>query len=160
MPHGSHIYATAADISMDIMCAYTPSKPALPHWKYALCCCSNCPHIDPPDQESDKHYSNASPSIHFHIYYLIARCKVHRRRLLYEKKSCGLCFQYLDTTTPAKLYTRKELVMMETSIADFHTNLYIPEIQTLTNHLPHVHIIGTNHYCNTRREAFKFRIAK
>ena len=50
--------------------------------------------------------------------------------------------------------------MMETSIADFHTNLYIPEIQTLTNHLRRVHIIGTNHYCNTRREAFKFRIAK
>ena len=42
---------------------------------------------------------------------------------------------------PEKLYTRKELVMMETYSAYFHTSFYIPEIQ--------------NHCGNTRREAFK-----
>ena len=56
---------------------------------------------------------------------------------------------------PEKLYTRKELVMMETYSAYFHTSFYIPEIQNITFHLPHVRIIGTNHCGNTRREAFK-----
>ena len=45
---------------------------------------------------------------------------------------------------------------MEISISYFHTNLYIPEIQKLAFHLPHVRILGTRHCGNTRREAFKF----
>ena len=56
--------------------------------------------------------------------------------------------------TPAKLYTGKDLVMMETSIADIHTSLYIPEIQNLAFHLPQVRILGNNYCDNTRREAF------
>ena len=70
-------------------------------------------------------------------------------------EKCSLCFQYPDTVTPSKLYTIKELVIMETYIADFYTIFYIPEIQKLAFHLPHVLIIGTNHCGNTRREAFK-----
>ena len=41
--------------------------------------------------------------------------------------------------------------MMEISIADFHRSLYIPEIQNLAFHLPHVRILGTNHCGNTCR---------
>ena len=66
-----------------------------------------------------------------------------------------LRFQDPSTVTPAKLYTRKELVIMATSIADFHTSFYIPAIQNLAFHLPHVRILGTNHCGNTRREASK-----
>ena len=44
-----------------------------------------------------------------------------------------------------KIYTRKELVMMETTIYDFHTSFYIPAIQKLAFRLPHVRILGTNH---------------
>ena len=44
---------------------------------------------------------------------------------------------------------------MEIYIDDFHTSLYIPEIQNLELHLPHVRILGTNNCGNTRREAFK-----
>ena len=50
--------------------------------------------------------------------------------------------------------------MMETYITDFHTSFYIPEIQKLAFHLPHVHIMGTNYCGNTRRESFKRRSAK
>ena len=35
--------------------------------------------------------------------------------------------------------------MMETTIPDFRTSFYIPAIQKLAFHLPHVHILGTNH---------------
>ena len=64
-------------------------------------------------------------------------------------------FQDTATVTPAKLYTIKELVVVETSIADFHTSVYIPEIENLAFHLPRVRVLGTRHCVNTHREAFK-----
>ena len=42
--------------------------------------------------------------------------------------------------------------MTETYINDFHTIFYIPEIQKLEFHLPHVRILGKNHHVNKRRE--------
>ena len=45
--------------------------------------------------------------------------------------------------------------MMETFIAGFHTSFYIKEIKKLAFHLPHVHILGTNHCGKSRRKAFK-----
>ena len=50
--------------------------------------------------------------------------------------------------------------MTETSIAHFHTSLYIPAIQSLAFHLPHVRILGTNNCGDKRREAFKRISAK
>ena len=47
--------------------------------------------------------------------------------------------------------------MMETTISDFHTSFYIPAIQKLAFHLPHVRILGTNHCGEIRRTAFKRR---
>ena len=66
-----------------------------------------------------------------------------------------LCLQDTATVSTAKIYTRKELVTMETSISDFHTSFYIPEIQNQAFHLPLVRILETNHCGNTRCEAFK-----
>ena len=45
--------------------------------------------------------------------------------------------------------------MMETTISNFHTSLYIPEIQKLAFHIPHVQIMGTNDCCESRQTAFK-----
>ena len=45
--------------------------------------------------------------------------------------------------------------MMETTVFDFHTSFYIPAIQKLAFHLPHVRILGTNHCGEIRRTAFK-----
>ena len=47
--------------------------------------------------------------------------------------------------------------MMETTISDFRTSFYIPAIQKLAFHLPHVRIIGTNHCGDLRHTAFKCR---
>ena len=47
--------------------------------------------------------------------------------------------------------------MMETRISDFHTSFYIPAIQKLSFHLPHVRILGTNHCVEMRRTAFRRR---
>ena len=44
---------------------------------------------------------------------------------------------------------------METTISEFHIIYYIPAIQKLAFHLPHVRILGTNHCGKMRRTAFK-----
>ena len=49
--------------------------------------------------------------------------------------------------------------MMETFIAYFHTSLYIPAIQKLIFHFPHVRIMGTSNYGNTHHKLFKRRSA-
>ena len=45
--------------------------------------------------------------------------------------------------------------MMETTIFGFHTSFYIPTIQTLAFHPPHVRILGTNRCGEMRHTAFK-----
>ena len=47
--------------------------------------------------------------------------------------------------------------MMETTISGFHTSFYIPAIQKLAFHLPHVRILGKNHCGEFLRKAFKRR---
>ena len=54
-----------------------------------------------------------------------------------------------------KIYTRKELVMMETTIYNFQTSFYIPSIQNLAFHLPHVSILDTNHFGAMKSTTFK-----
>ena len=54
-----------------------------------------------------------------------------------------------------KIYTIKYIVMMETTIYDFHTSFYIPAIQKLAFHLPYVQILGTNLCDEIRRTSFK-----
>ena len=44
---------------------------------------------------------------------------------------------------------------METTISGFRTSFYIPAIQKLAFHLPHVRILGTNHCGAMQRTAFK-----
>ena len=45
--------------------------------------------------------------------------------------------------------------MMEKTISDFITSFYIPAIQKLAFHLPHVRILGKNNCGELRRIAFK-----
>ena len=54
MPHGSHIYAKASDMANATMCTYPQSEHAIPHWKFVLRYCADCPCINIPDQETTK----------------------------------------------------------------------------------------------------------
>ena len=56
------------------------------------------------------------------MYHLISRCTVHGRRIIDEIIFCWLCFRDYVYVCPEKIYTRKELVIMDTSIADFNTS--------------------------------------
>ena len=145
MPHGRHIYSKAADMEQSTLCIYLQSDNALTHWKCLLWCCYECPCINLPDQETDHHNSDTTPSIRFHVYHIIARCTPHGRIPLKDKKMCYICKQESSPDKSTKIYTIKELVMMETTTSVFHTCFYIPATQKLAFHLPHVRIIGTNH---------------
>ena len=92
-----------------------------------------------------KKNDETTPSIRFHIYHIIRRCTTHGIIPLKDKKICYMCEQESLPDKSTKIYTRKDLVMMETTISDFHTSLYIPAIHKLAFHLPHVRILGTNH---------------
>ena len=104
-----------------------------------------------------KNYISITPThvLQKQINGLISRCTVHGRRPLDENKICHFFLCDPSSVTPAKLYIQKYIVMMETSIYDFYTSFYIQEIQKLAFHMPHVRIIETHNYVNTRREAFK-----
>ena len=72
-----------------------------------------------------------------------------------ENKQFQLCETSRDEIVTENLYTKKELVIMESSIVEFHQDLYIPAVHKLAFHLTYVCIIGTHHCGNTRWEAFK-----
>ena len=145
MPHGCHIYDKASDMENATMCTYHHSDHALTHWKHALLCCYNFPFIKLPDQETNKKYEEATPSIRFHIYHIIGSFTAHGRIPLKDKKICYICKQDFLPDKSTNIYTRKELVMMETTISDFNTSFCIPAIPKLDFLLPHVRILGTNH---------------
>ena len=71
-----------------------------------------------------------------------------------------MCSTNISSVTPGKLYTQKELALLENLISEFHNKFYIPEIQKLTFNLPHISIIGTHHCSKEHREAFKLRSKK
>ena len=66
-----------------------------------------------------------------------------------------MCKKESSSDKSTNIYTRKNLVVMETTISDFHISFYIPDIQNLAFHLPHVCILGTNNCGEMRRTSFK-----
>ena len=157
MPHERYVYAKSYYMEKATMCAYLHSDHLLPHWKFVLQCCAKCPSINLPDQETDDQYPDTSPSIIFHIYHLISRYTKYGRLPLIDKKRCLQCQQNPASGKSTKIFTRKELVMTETTIFNFHTSFYIPEIHKLAFHIPQVQILGTDHCGDSRRTAFKCR---
>ena len=126
------------------MWANPQSDHALSHWKCVLRCCAQCQSINIPDQETYDNHPNPSPSIRFYVYHLIACCTKHGRLPLSDNKSFLGCQKDTASVKSTKIYTRKELVIMETTISNFDTSFFIPEIQKLAFHIPRVQIMGKN----------------
>ena len=120
-------------------------------------CCSQFPCINITDHETDDKNLSPSPSIRFHIYYLVARCTQHGRIPLTDKKSCRECQQDTALGQPTKKYTEKELMMVETSFSNFNTSFFIPEIHKVVFHIPHVQLMGKNHCGDSCQTVFKRR---
>ena len=85
------------------------------------------------------------PKIGFQIYHIITRCTAHVRIPLKEKNIRYMCKQESSSDKSTKIYTRKELLMMDTTISDFIPDtIFHPSKSWLCN-LPHVCILGINH---------------
>ena len=65
MPHGCHIYAKVSYMEKATMCTYPQSYHALPRWKCVLWCCSECPYINLPYQETYKNMKKQHPQLGF-----------------------------------------------------------------------------------------------
>ena len=107
MPHGRHIYSKASEMAQATTCTYPQSYRALPHWKCLMLFCYDCPCINLPDQETDNQNSDTTPSIQFHIYYIIGCCTSHGRITLNDKIICYMCKQESSSDKSSKIYTRK-----------------------------------------------------
>ena len=108
-------------------------------------------------KKTNKKHEETTPYIRFHIYHIIGCCTAHDRITLKDKKICYTCRIESSPDKYTKIFTRKELVMTETTISEFHTRFYITAIQKLDLNLPHVRILGTNNCGEIRRTAFKRR---
>ena len=104
----------------------------------------------------DKLNDNNTPIIHFHIYRNISRCTVHSRLSPQENIVCQKCACTPDPIVKAKVYTRKNLVMLETSIDEFHKSYYMMAIQKLAFHFPHMCILVTHNCGKTHIDAIKY----
>ena len=88
-------------------------------------CCAQFPRIDTASQKSDKNNSNTYPKISFNLYKLVLHCKMHGRFPINENKKYRLGLSVTGSVPNSNIYTRKNLLIMETSISDFHTSFYI-----------------------------------
>ena len=82
---------------------------------------------------------------------------MHRRHPYHEKTTCLLYSTSPSSDRTSKVYTRKELVLIETPIIEFHEKFYIKKIQKLAFHLPHVCIRGIHHFVKELLKEFKLR---
>ena len=111
------------------MCPNPSAHHVLPHRKYVLHCCNKLPSMVIPSQEENKDTKNRCPTICFHVYINISRCIMHDIYPYEERKTCSKCSTMHITDISTKLYTRKDIVLLETPITEFYESVYIPEIQ-------------------------------
>ena len=138
------------------MCTYLQSDYALPNCKCILWCCDYCTCINLPDLKTYHQYSETTPSIRFQIYHIIGRYTAHGRISLKDKKYvtcvnkniCRWIYKYIH---------QRRYSYDETKISGFLTSVYIPAIQKLVFHLPHMRILGTNICGAMQHTAFKWR---
>ena len=92
-------------LQMQKMCTCPQSDHALPHWKYVLRCCADCPFINLPHQETTKKHEETTPLIRFHIYHIIGRCTAHGIIPLKDKKIYYIFEQESLPDTSTRIYT-------------------------------------------------------
>ena len=106
-------------------------------------------------KEQIKNMSKQHPKLGFTFYHIIGHFTAHGRIQLKDKNICYMCKQESSPDNSTKIYTRKELVMTETTISEFHIRYYNIDIKKLAFQLPHVPKIGTSRCGEMRCTAFK-----
>ena len=123
--------------------------------KCALLCCDKCPIIIIISQEANKYTTNTCPTIRFHVYLNVSCCTLHGRRPYKQRTKRSMCSTVPRSDMSENVYTRKQMVLLETTIIEFYEKFSIPAIKKLYFYFPHVRIIGTHHRGKECREEFK-----
>ena len=83
------------------------------------------------------------PFIHLNHYENASSCSLNKHILPEHGKTCTLWIN-TENFKNGKVATRENIVLKSCSILDFHSEYYVPEIEKLDYHLPHVYILGGN----------------
>ena len=126
MPHGHHIHKTEVGMTIAKMWDLSFDKYARPHCKCVLHCCSKYLSFFPPSQKLVINIQNMCPTIRFRVYNVVSCCIVYGKLHFEEKSTCVLCYTVPTEEPSTKFYSRKELMLMETSIYKFLKKVYIP----------------------------------
>ena len=110
---GHHIYNTATYMVMAKMFPYTYKHHLIPHYKCVLRCYDKFPSIVLTSQEENKDTTNMCGTIIFHVYRNVSCCNAHSQRPYQERRTCSLCYTVPISDRNAKLYTWKELMLLE-----------------------------------------------
>ena len=111
------------------MCLFPSKHHGISHCKCVLRCCDTLSGIVIPTQEENIYTTNTCPTIRLHVYQNISHRTFDSRRQYEERTTCTMCSTVPSSDTDAKVYTRKDLVLLVTPIIEFHKKFYIPEIQ-------------------------------
>ena len=107
-------------MAMATMCTCPSQHHGLPHCKCVLRCWNKCPIIIITNQEINTYATKICSTIRFNVYCNVSRFSVHGIRPYEEWKIFSMCSTDIISVTPGKIYTKKELVLLETLISEFH----------------------------------------
>ena len=117
-------------MAMPKMCTCTSKHHELLHWKCVLYCCDKWPSIVIPSHEANKDTTNTCLTIIFHVYHNVLHCNMHGLPTYYKQTTCSFYYKMTISYRTEKVYTKKELVLLETSIPEFQESFHISEIKT------------------------------
>ena len=140
---------------MESMFPYNSEHNAMNHWKCVLRCCDKCPSMVIPNQEANRDTPHTYPKIHFHVYINVSHCTMHGIHPNGENTTCCMFSTVASADTTEKIYTQKDIVLLQKYITESHKKFYILAIQKLVFNFTHVHIIGTHNCGKEHRKAFK-----
>ena len=118
-----------------------------------LNCCIECPDVFVTDAEINCEGDVNLPLFRFHHYKSIISCSLHKNILPEHGKICP-SFINMENYWKGKVTTQKSLLLKSCIILDFHSEYYIPEIEKLASHLPHVYILGKDNFADKQNDTF------
>ena len=122
-------------MAMTTMYPFPSQYHGLTHWKFVLRHCIKLHVSTIPCQETNKYKTNTCSKILFHVYRNVSCFTVHGILPYEERTTCSMCSTDLSSVTPRKLYTQKELVLLETLRSYFQEKYYITVIQNWRSHV-------------------------
>jgi hypothetical protein len=150
LPNGLNWHSKPKDALKEVQCPALPDT-GHPKWGCVLGRCQECPTYCIPLEER-KYSENDEANIKFHHYVNFTRCTKHGL-LTRGAKNCEQCDnqeENMPNKKKGKVSTRKQLTLLERPIGVFLRDFYLPSIEKLAYHLPHVIILSKNH-CGAMR---------